>query len=81
MWALLYPRLSLLKNASQTGDEDQVTDRHFKFFVGVCVVQILCGLGLAWGGTARQQWGGFLIAGVGALEIAIFGWSRWRNSN
>ena len=46
-----------------------------------CGVQVLCGLGLAWGASAGQQWIGFLIAALGALQIAVQGWSRRRNSH
>jgi hypothetical protein len=58
-----------------------VTDKRFKRFVGACVVQILCGLGLGLSTTASPQWMGFLIAACGASEIVIFGWSRRRNSS
>lgn len=58
-----------------------MTDKRFRVFVGVCVVQILCGLGLALGGSAGPEWVGFLIAVLGGLQIAVFGWSRWKHSN
>jgi hypothetical protein len=57
-------------------DEDYVTDKRFKRFVGACVVQILCGLWLGW--NTSPQWVGFLMAALGALQIAVQGWSRRR---
>ena len=61
--------------------EGQVTDKRFKRFVGVCAVQILCGLELGLSTTGTSQWMGFLVAACGASEIVIFGWSRRRKSN
>jgi len=62
-------------------DEDYVTDKRFNVLVGICVVQVLCGFGLAWDASAGQRWIGFLIAALGALQIAVQWWSRRRNSN
>jgi hypothetical protein len=64
-----------------------VTDKRFKRFVAACVVQILCGLGLALSVTAGQAWIGFLgflgflMAATGGAQIAFIVWSRRRNSN
>jgi hypothetical protein len=58
-----------------------VTDKRFKLFVGVCILQILCGLGLGLSNTGASQWMGFLVAACGASEIVIFGWSRRKNPN
>ena len=61
-----------------------MTDKRFKRFVAACVVQILCGLGLALSVTAGQAWIGFLgflMAATGGAQIAFIVWSRRRNSN
>jgi hypothetical protein len=61
-----------------------VTDKRFKRWVAACVVQILCGLGLALSVTAGQAWIGFLgvlMAATGGAQIAFIVWSRRRNSN
>jgi hypothetical protein len=61
-----------------------VTDKRFKRYVGACVVQILCGLGLALSDTAAQPWigfCGFVMAAAGAAQIGVIVWSRRRNYN
>lgn len=57
-----------------------MTDKNFKVFVGVCVAQILCGLGLAWASTTTIQLSlGLLFAAIGALEFAVFWRARRQN--
>lgn len=56
-----------------------MTDKRFKLYVVACVVQILCGLGLALSATPGHAWIGFGMAAAGGTQIAAIVWSRRRN--